>query len=198
MSEEAALKSFDWGEYKMLFAQGLNVYLRCWRIFFQNIWIIIMLWLFIYYKKLLLICHSFATCNKLWFLLSLSQKAVILNKSSRKRFLYIVFVFKNKAKLCSTLFIFYLILLIRACPSVSRPIRRDLGSCSRFPCRAELFGWLTTSLAEGLLAGATSEQVLQTNTNTGRGVTSPSLTGYLSFSYELTCLKAWGRMSSWA
>lgn len=32
-----------------------------------------------------------------------------------------------------------------------------------FPCRAELFGWLATSLAEGLLAGATSEQVPQTN-----------------------------------
>lgn len=53
--------------------------------------------------------------------------------------------------------------MIPASPSVSRLIRRDLGSCSHFPCRAELFGWLATSLAEGLLAGATSEQVPQTN-----------------------------------
>lgn len=54
-------------------------------------------------------------------------------------------------------------LMIPASPSVSRLIRRDLGSCSHFPCRAELFGWLATSLAEGLLAGATSEQIPQTN-----------------------------------
>ncbi|XP_063353823.1 uncharacterized protein si:ch211-67f24.7 [Pelmatolapia mariae] len=44
---------------------------------------------------------------------------------------------------------------------MGRLIRRDLGSCSHFPCRAELFGWLATSLAEGLLAGATSEQVMK-------------------------------------
>ncbi|KAG7509741.1 rho guanine nucleotide exchange factor 33-like isoform X1 [Solea senegalensis] len=40
-------------------------------------------------------------------------------------------------------------------------IGRNLGSCSHFPCRAELFGCLATSLAEGLLAGATSEQVMK-------------------------------------
>lgn len=51
-------------------------------------------------------------------------------------------------------------------PSVSTLKRRDLGCCSLFPCRAELFGWLATSLAEGLLAGATSEQVPRTNKNT--------------------------------
>ncbi|CAB1418542.1 unnamed protein product [Pleuronectes platessa] len=46
-------------------------------------------------------------------------------------------------------------------PEVIALVGRDLGSCSRFPCRAELFGWLATSLAEGPLAGAASEQAMK-------------------------------------
>ncbi|XP_007562000.1 uncharacterized protein LOC103144798 [Poecilia formosa] len=41
----------------------------------------------------------------------------------------------------------------------ARFLRRDLGSCTISPCGS--FGSLSTSLAEGLLAGATSEQVMK-------------------------------------
>lgn len=85
-----------------------------------------------------------------------------------KRFKVILFFESTFSKIQFLHFILFLVLflLIRACPSVCRLKRRDLGSCSHFPCRAELFGWFATSLAEGLLAGVTSKQVPQTSKNT--------------------------------